>query len=238
MFFWKRKISKEQSELNFWKSELDCYIEWYLGKRELYGFPSPLGSQRRARGQDIRKKAAIIWNELFQKKKYLTDLQLSSLSFVSKRLLDIGCGPNPSALCFVKCQIYGVDHLLNDYRLLGYPLDDYPKRYHFISAKAETMPFLDGYFDAVISVNAIDHVDNLEKTAKEIRRVLRPGGMFRMHVHYHQPTLNEPIAISDRVFRRNFYWLGDLKKIKETRYKDMGMTRAKPGESFVVWSNF
>ena len=35
------------------------------------------------------------------------------------------------------------------------------------------MPFEDGFFDAVISVNAIDHVNDFAETAKEIKRVLK-----------------------------------------------------------------
>ena len=43
----------------------------------------------------------------------------------------------------------------------------------------------------------VDHVDNIEKTAQEVRRVLKPSGRFRMHVHYHPPTMPEPLDLND-----------------------------------------
>jgi len=46
----------------------------------------------------------------------------------------------------------------------------------FAVADAQTIPFPDGWFDAVIANHMLYHVPDLSKALSEIRRVLRPGG--------------------------------------------------------------
>ena len=99
------------------------------------------------------------------------------------------------------------------------------------------MPFSEGHFDAVVWVNAIDHVDDFAATAAEIQRVLRPDGVFRMHVHYHPPTVAEPVELNDAVFLQHYGWVPGLRKISVSDAKDSGLTRAQPGESYVLWGN-
>jgi ubiquinone/menaquinone biosynthesis C-methylase UbiE len=40
---------------------------------------------------------------------------------------------------------------------------------------AGQIPFPDAYFDVVCSLNSLDHVDDFDKVAAEIIRVLAPG---------------------------------------------------------------
>lgn len=51
-----------------------------------------------------------------------------------------------------------------------------PERLRFSHGSAERMPFTDGCFDAVISVEAAQHFPDLSAFAAETARVLRPGG--------------------------------------------------------------
>jgi SAM-dependent methyltransferase len=94
----------------------------------------------------------------------------------------------------------------------------------------------DNFFDAVISVNAIDHVDDIRQTASAIRRILKPDGLLCMHIHYHAPKLREPIAIDDDLFRDLFGWCGDLKKLMASRTSYSA--QLPEDQSFVLWSNF
>jgi 2-polyprenyl-6-hydroxyphenyl methylase/3-demethylubiquinone-9 3-methyltransferase len=43
---------------------------------------------------------------------------------------------------------------------------------------AEAIPFPDDCFDLVIATSVIEHVSDLERSLREIHRVLRPGGLF------------------------------------------------------------
>jgi SAM-dependent methyltransferase len=55
------------------------------------------------------------------------------------------------------------------------------------------MPFDDASFDVVGSFNALDHVDDVERTVAEIARVLRPGGLLLIATDVnHRARLTEP----------------------------------------------
>ena len=106
--------------------------------------------------------------------RYKKDLYLNDKSFIGKKVLDLGCGPNGGLIGFTDCDKYGVDHLLDQYREIGYPLDKHGIKY--FDAKSEKLPFNNDFFDVVVCVNALDHVDSLEETVYEISRVLKPKG--------------------------------------------------------------
>ena len=43
-------------------------------------------------------------------------------------------------------------------------------------ALTETMPFADDYFDCILMVDALHHVNDQTQTARELWRIVRPGG--------------------------------------------------------------
>lgn len=55
-------------------------------------------------------------------------------------------------------------------------LEEVPQRLSFVQGAAEHMPFPDGEFDVVVSVEAAQHFPDLVAFAQEAARVLRPGG--------------------------------------------------------------
>lgn len=44
--------------------------------------------------------------------------------------------------------------------------------------RAESIPFDDGFFDVVLAMSVMEHVQNLDLSLREIYRVLRRGGLF------------------------------------------------------------
>lgn len=56
-----------------------------------------------------------------------------------------------------------------------------------VRGTAESLPFVDGAFDAVISLAVLEHVKNPFACAKEIARVLKPGGKLLCAVPFLQP---------------------------------------------------
>lgn len=49
---------------------------------------------------------------------------------------------------------------------------------YYQHASAESLPYADGSFSAVVCLDALEHVRDLNATIKEIARVLAPGGIF------------------------------------------------------------
>lgn len=237
LFLLRNNVDKNESELQFWKEELQRYVYWYQAKEGLHGCPPPDSSMKIIK-YGLPIDAAITWLKVFQEKKYLSDLQLNAGVFSGLRILDVGCGPFPNILSFSDCKRHNLDPLIDLYKTAGYPIKEFSEMgcyYH--CAPAENMPFPDKYFDAVISVNAIDHVNDFARAADEIRRVMKQNGIFRMHVHYHKKTVTEPIELDDKKFLKYYGWVPGLHKIWEGKKKDCGSYSAPPGELFVLWGN-
>lgn len=126
---------------------------------------------------------------------YLEELQIQADCLCGQRVLEVGCGPLAPILQFTDCTRHGLDPLLDQYIQSGWPLYDYDAK--FVNAKGESMPYVDAYFDTVISVNALDHVDDFEQVASEIQRVIKIGGKVFLEVEYHRPTVTEPLELND-----------------------------------------
>jgi ubiquinone/menaquinone biosynthesis C-methylase UbiE len=228
-------ISKKDAELKFWTLFLKDLKKWYLGELPLlFGEQSPKDTDK-IKDYSLKDNAILTWLNIHQKTKYLEDLMLPSNAFQNMKVLDIGSGPMPSALAFDNCELYCLDPLLEDYKKIGYSTD-YFNNVKFICSKSENIPVDDGFFDAVISVNAIDHVDDFCKTALEVKRVLKPNGKLRMHVHYHLKTRTEPIRINDDIMNDVYGWCPNFKKINESKNK-RGFALGDNNEIYTVWSN-
>ena len=89
--------------------------------------------------------------------------------YLTGTVLDIGCGPQPvpSYLAgFPTTWIAGVDPLAAEHP------------FSFVQGTAEFLPWADGTFDTVVAATSLDHVLLLDVTFREIRRALKPGGVF------------------------------------------------------------
>jgi SAM-dependent methyltransferase len=116
------------------------------------------------------------------------------LSFRDMVVVDIGCGPRGS-LCWIrgaKLRV-GIDPLADAYRSLG--IGRQPM--HYVGACGEALPLADAVADVVITINALDHVDDVARVLSEIRRVLKPGGAFIGSIGLRETaTTTEPCAIT------------------------------------------
>ncbi len=94
------------------------------------------------------------------------------------RILDVGCGDGfwsahvarKSGAAVVGIDPFEVDINVARKRHVG--------RASFVLGAAESLPFGDGEFDAVVSVCVFEHLQDDRKALEEVRRVLRPGGVF------------------------------------------------------------
>lgn len=99
---------------------------------------------------------------------------LELLGAPSGTLLDVGCGGGSHTRAFADAgwQVTGVDPSSEQLRLAR------ERGCDVVQASAESLPFDDDSFDAVVSTWTHTDVDDWPATLREVRRVLRAGGPF------------------------------------------------------------
>ena len=122
------------------------------------------------------------------------------------RVLDFGCGPGsfmaPIA-AFCK-EIIGVDISQNfvsecEQMIHGLKIPNAG----VIHIAPDHLPFEDGSFDALVLVDVIHHLENVERSLKEAIRVIRPGG----RVLIFEPNKLNPLIALIHLFDRNEWGL-------------------------------
>ncbi len=150
---------------------------------------------------------------------FTTHFGLDRSFYVGKRVLDVGCGPRQRLdwMTMAAARV-GLDPLADRYReLLG---DEALRGTEYVQGVAERMPFAAGSFDVVTSFNSLDHVDDIECTAAEIKRVLSDGGSLLVITELgHEARLTEPQEFSWEVTR---LFEPQLRLVDERRYEDSG----------------
>lgn len=103
-------------------------------------------------------------------------------------VLDVGCGEGQiaRALAATGCTVTGIDPTQRNLDVArergGGPT--------YVLAGADTIPFDDGSFDAVVACLVFEHIDGLDAAVSEVARVLRPGGRFAFFLNH--PLLQTP----------------------------------------------
>jgi SAM-dependent methyltransferase len=100
------------------------------------------------------------------------------------RILEIGCGDGKDVIQFLSdgghYDLYGVD--IKDSRICQ-------DNFTFVLCDAEKMPFDDRYFDLVISIGVLEHIEPMEKLSRIIQEIDRVSKNYVAVI----PSLNTPI---------------------------------------------
>ena len=140
----------------------------------------------------------------------LDDIEL----FRDKIVVDIGCGPRGSLTWATMAKMrIGIDPLVEQYSRFGFE----EHKMLYIAAAGEWLPLLDESVDIVISMNALDHVDDALATMREIRRVLKPGGTLIGSFNLrHAPTITEPCVFDLETLETNLFdgWICEYSMIR------------------------
>jgi ubiquinone/menaquinone biosynthesis C-methylase UbiE len=115
------------------------------------------------------------------------------------RAIDLGCGTGRHVLELSKGPgtIVGADLSDNDLRAGRFLLEimrrrgEVHARVHWMQAAGERLPFVDGAFDRVICTETLEHVDDDAALARELVRVMKPGGILAVSV---------PDELSEKLF--------------------------------------
>lgn len=94
----------------------------------------------------------------------------------NKKLLDVGCGPGIHIKKYVErgAECIGIDLSTEMIKLAK----NYCPAAKFKTGNVYDLKFNDNYFDITTSSFVLDHVKDLEKAVKEVKRVLKSKGLF------------------------------------------------------------
>jgi len=129
---------------------------------------------------------------------FTTFFGLTKADYTGKRVADIGCGPCGSLeWADNTLERVGSDPLANAYRKL---VQDDRQQMSYCAAPSEKIPFADGRFDIVTTFNSLDHVDDVDATIAELKRITSPTGRILVIVEFgHAPTPTEPHWLDESI---------------------------------------
>ena len=105
---------------------------------------------------------------------------LSAIDLDKPNSLDIGCGGGIIAedLAQFSASVTGVDISLASLETARSHAMQNGLDIKYIESPAESLPFKDNSFELVTCCDVLEHVDDVAKVISEVKRVLKPGGIF------------------------------------------------------------
>ncbi len=115
-----------------------------------------------------------------------------------ERLLEIGYGNGALALTLseLASEYYGID-IHGKEKIIS----DFFKG-NFLNGSIYDIAFDDSYFDCVVCLSVLEHLDNLPKALSEIKRVVKNNGEIIIGIP------------SDNIFMKTFFWLKKSSALK------------------------
>jgi ubiquinone biosynthesis O-methyltransferase len=97
-----------------------------------------------------------------------------------KKVLDLGCGGGFMAVALAERDVIvtGIDPAKGAIAAAQRHAEANQLELCYRVGSGESIPFAEGVFDIVVCVDVLEHVEDLQQVLSEIRRVLRPGGLF------------------------------------------------------------
>lgn len=131
-----------------------------------------------------------------EKRKFRYDLQdymhdvFKFEDFKGKRILEIGVGGGIDTAEFLRngAEVVSVDFSQLSVKIANSLLKEAKLNGDILLSDAKLLPFKNSEFDVVYSFGVIHHIPGVEKVLEEIKRVLRPGGVF-MGMVYNKDSL-------------------------------------------------
>lgn len=157
-----------------------------------------------------------------------------------ERILDCGCGMGFTLRVLAQlydCRLFGVERNPETVRRARSELD---ASVGVARADATRLPFPDAAFDKVLMTEVLEHIPDEQAALREIRRVLRPGGIYVLSV----PNANYPFwwdplnksleALLHTHFPSHIWWLAGIWADHERLYTPEGIRSALQRAEFEV----
>lgn len=133
-------------------------------------------------------------------------------------ILDYGCGPGTFSIklsYLTNNKVYGVDITKNFIKLCRKNIEFYKiKNIHPILLKDNKLPFKKNFFDKIVIIDVLHHLEDIEANFKEIYRVLKKNGKL---IIYEPNKYNPAIAFTHLIEKneRGIFRLGSKNKYKK-----------------------
>jgi ubiquinone/menaquinone biosynthesis C-methylase UbiE len=97
-------------------------------------------------------------------------------------LLELGCGRGEFAIWLASAvpdlRVTGVDFSTSAITIARSRITNTSKAVRFLAADVQSVPFADNSFDWILSCECLEHLPEPQSMAREMFRVLKPGGRF------------------------------------------------------------
>lgn len=102
------------------------------------------------------------------------------IDWQGKAVLDLGCagGFMAEALHDRGAEVTGIDPAAQAIEAAKAHAAKGGKSIRYDVGMGEQLPYDDAHFDAVVCVDVLEHVQDLQKVLEEVFRILKPGGVF------------------------------------------------------------
>jgi SAM-dependent methyltransferase len=137
-------------------------------------------------------------------------LQSPQNDLSSQRVLDIGCGRNKLA------------------GAIGLDWEDLPG-VDIIANLNEPLPVEDESFDVVHAEQVLEHVERLIELVYEVHRILKPGGIFLVHVPYFRSSWAhiDPTHVRCFTLQSMNYFVEETYEYQYYRFRDAGFKKVE-----------
>jgi len=150
---------------------------------------APCGTREVARSADERAYFTELERVRYEREPFIADFARFE-STRGRRVLEVGVGAGTDFLRFVRCgaEAHGVDLTEAGVQMVRRRLELEGLRAEVRQSDAEQLPFPDASFDVVYSWGVIHHTPDTARAARQMLRVLAPGGRLCVML-YHRFSL-------------------------------------------------
>lgn len=140
-------------------------------------------------------------------------------------VLDIGCGGgiNINRMAQNAKKVYGIDYSIESVKLSREVNREYETqgKVEILEGNVESLPFNDDTFDIVTAFETVYFWPNIEKSFGEVKRVLKPGGIFMIGMESNGSD-NLAMKISQKLIDMTVYNDDELTTfLKNNDYSDI-----------------
>jgi SAM-dependent methyltransferase len=177
----------------------DCRFEYpcvegiprFFSRNPKFGHSAPIA----AAYDTLYSERTKVWENQGRTPQFLRYFSALIERYAGDRLLEIGCGEGTLLAAVRKGEKFAVDLSLEALRRARAKGSA-----NFSLALGERLPFPDGHFDLVTSVGVMERFLDINEALHEVRRILKPGGLYITLTHVKMSIPEKITAKIDEYF--------------------------------------